>query len=87
MKAKWRSTVGRSHRGTDLLFHLGGGFVAWVIISLVRPIEDRPLGPIDDGRLQIELMRRLTTPKMAVLKNPKALPVASGSWKAFQSFQ
>jgi hypothetical protein len=31
-------------------FISGVGFVAWVIISLVRSIEDRPLGPtIDDG--------------------------------------
>lgn len=30
-------------------FISGAGFVAWVIISLVRSIEDRPLGPrIDD---------------------------------------
>jgi hypothetical protein len=32
-------------------------------------------------------MRWLTTPKMAVLKNRKALLIAGSSWKAFQSFR
>jgi hypothetical protein len=69
-------------------FISGVGFVAWVIISIVRSIEDRRWDRRSKtSRRQIELVRRPTTPMMAVPKNCEALPVASNSWKALHSFR